>query len=295
MEVAAPPAIRNWSDFVAGCLADRARVEQELEKIPKPESEVRKDFFHWLFKAVDPVTGERGYDLNELYAESELLIIAGSDTTSIVMSGMMFYLVRNPEAKAKLEHEILSTFSYDEIRSGAKLNSCTYMHAFITEAMRMCPPVAAELSRVVLPGGAEVDGHFIPEGNQCSTSTYCLSYNKDYFPEPFKFRPERWIVDENDATGASAEAVAVAETAFCTFSSGSRGCVGKNLAWLEMKVVLAKMVHRFELKADETNNLGGGDVNGQPGRRNVHQYQTYDVFVAGRDGPMMHIKPRVHK
>ncbi|KAF2108558.1 cytochrome P450 [Lophiotrema nucula] len=297
MNVAAPSAVKNWQNFVDGCLADRTRVEQELEKSTKPEAETvaRKDFFHWLFKAVDPETGKRGYELSELYAESELLIIAGSDTTSIVMSAMMFYLVRNPEIRTKLETEIHSTFTtYDEIRSGTSLNSCTYMHAFITEAMRMCPPVAAELSRKVLTGGTQVDGHYIPEGLQCSTGMYCLSYNKDYFLEPTKFRPERWIVDEKGVSGTSAEAVARAESAFCTFSTGSRGCVGKNLAWLEMKVVLAKLIYRFEIKADPANNLGGGDSNGRPGRRNVDQYQTYDLFVSGRNGPMVEIKKRVH-
>ncbi|KAF2733358.1 cytochrome P450 [Polyplosphaeria fusca] len=290
MAVIAPPAIKSWQDFVDKCLADRTKVEQQLEVSPKPEGEVRKDFFHWLFKAVDPETGERGYDLNELYAESELLIIAGSDTTSIVMSAMMFYLVRNPTVQSTLEHEILSTFSsYDDIASGPRLNSCKYMHAFITEAMRMCPPVAAELSREVMPGGTCVDGHFIPAGMQCSTGMYCLSYNKDYFPSPTTFRPERWLVEHSGE-----DAVTRAEGAFCSFSSGSRGCVGKNLAWLEMKIVLAKLIFRFEVRRQEGNNLGGGDVNARLGRRNVDQYQTYDLFVSGRDGPVVQVKPRVH-
>lgn len=282
----------KWQDFVADCLAKRTIIEQEQEKNPKPDAEVRKDFFHFLFKAVDPETGKRGYDLNELYAECELLTIAGSDTTSVVMSAAFFYLARRPEIQAKLAQEIRATFSsYNEIKSGMKLSSCKYLTAFLQEAMRMTPPVAADPSRQVLPGGTTVEGHYIPEGLHVSTGLYCLSYNENAFPEPFKFRPERWIVGEGDS-GSSAESVALAENAFCAFSTGSRGCVGKNLAWLEMRLVFAKTLWALEVKADPTNKLGGGDPAGKPGRQCADQYQIYDMFVSNRKGPIVQVKKR---
>lgn len=291
----APPAIKNWQVFVEQCLSSRAKAEQELERNPKPESEVRKDFFHWLFKAVDPETGKRGYDLDELYAECELLTIAGSDTTAIVISAMMFYLVRYPKIQAKLAREILSTYSsLDEIKGDAKLHSCKYLTAFIQEASRMTPPVSAEPSRKVLSGGTSVDGHYIPAGLHVSTGLYCLSYNEHVFPDPFKFRPERWVVSENEKEGSSAESVALAESGFCAFSTGSRGCVGKNLAWLEMRIVMAKVIWTFELKADHTNKLGGGGPDAREGRKVENQYQTYEMFVSGRKGPMVHLKKREH-
>jgi cytochrome P450 len=293
MSVAAPAPVANWQKFVDRCLQERTALEQQQEKAKTPDSEVRKDFFHWLFKAVDPETGERGYSLDELYGESELLIIAGSDTTSIVMSAMMFYLVRYPHLQAKLSAEILSTFDdMNEIKAGEKLQSCKYLHYFITEALRMTPPVSAEPSREVLPGGTQVDGHYIPAGMHASTGLYCLSYREDIYPEPFRFKPERWIVDESDP--ASVEEVKRGEDAFCAFLTGTRGCVGKNLAWLEMKVVMAKLLFSFEMRADPTNHLGGGSKDGKPGRQVVDQYQTYELFVSGRKGPMVQFKKRVH-
>jgi len=281
----------NWEAFINRCRTERTLIEQENENLEKPESDVRKDFFHWLWNAVDPETGRRGYDINELYGELELLIIAGSDTTSAVMSAMVFYLARNLDVQAKLTNEVRSTFSKpDDITSGPELQSCKYLRAFIQEVCRMNGPVPAEPARTVLPGGTTVDDHYFPEGLKVSVGLYCLSYNPDIYPEPFKCKPERWIVDEKDP--ASAAKVEQAESAFCAFSFGSRGCVGKNLAWLEMSVVMAKLVHRFEVRQDPKSTLGGGSPDGRPGRREVDQFQLYEVFVALRDGPMVQLHHR---
>ncbi|PVH94268.1 cytochrome P450 [Periconia macrospinosa] len=295
IEIASPPAVTNWGNFVATCLASRTKDQEETERLEKPEGEARKDFFYWLFKAVDPETGEKGYDLHELFGECEMLTIAGSDTTSVVLTAAFFYLARNPAIQEKLARELRSTFSsLDEIKTGTTIMSCKYLTAFIQEAMRMTPPVSAEPSRVALPGGTTVGGHYIPEGNLVSVGMYCLNYNKDHFPEPFKFRPERWIaVDREDYNeGSSPDSVALAESSFFPFSFGARGCVGKNLAWIEMRLVLAKAVYMFQFRQDPTNNLGGGEKNGRPGRQNPDQYQLWDMFVANRKGPIVQLKKR---
>ncbi|KAF3027581.1 hypothetical protein E8E12_000202 [Didymella heteroderae] len=292
LTVASPGPVLAWQSFVDRCLADRTAAEQQTEQRPKPDGRVRRDFFYWLFRATDPATGERGYSLDELYGECELLTIAGSDTTSVVLSAAFFHLARHPRIQRKLSEEILSTFtSREEIRA-SKLHSCKYLTAFLQEAMRTTPPVAAEPSRTVLRGGTTVDGHYIPQAQRVSTGLYCLSYNPDVYPEPFRFRPERWIVADVESEGSSAESVALAESGFCAFSFGSRGCVGKNLAWLEMRVVVAKALWMFEFKPDPRDKLGAGDASGRAGRRREDQYQTYDMFVSNRDGPVVRLKKR---
>ncbi|KAI7230270.1 hypothetical protein KC330_g7052 [Hortaea werneckii] len=291
INLAAPPALKNWENFVGRCRTERSRVQDEYERQEKPEAEQQKDFFYWFWHAIDPETGRKGYDLNELYGELELMIVAGSDTTSIVMSAMLFYMARNPDIQAKLAAEVRSTFTEaGEIKAGAQLSSCKYLRAFIQEACRMNAPVPAEPARTVMAGGTTVDGEFFPEGTKISIGMYCLSYNREIYPEPFKFSPERWIVDEKDP--ASRAKVEAAESAFCAFSFGSRGCIGKNLAWLEMSIVMAKLVHRFEVKQDPASkNLGGGAADKVEGRRDPDQYQLYEAFVALRDGPTVQFHP----
>ena len=294
LKYAVPEDLKKWQAFVAKNLDKRTKKEQALKATGEAESGARKDFFHYLFDAKDPETGKPGYDLGELWGECELLTIAGSDTTAIVTAAMAFYLARNPVIQAKLAREISSTFeSYGEIAAGPKLHSCKYLRAFIQETLRMTPPVPAELAREVLPGGTTVESEFFPADTKVSTCLYCLSYNKDVFPEPSKFRPERFLDITEDPMGDSAENVALAESGVCAFSIGSRGCVGKNMAWLEMQLVLAKMVFSFELRQDPSSDLGAGSAQLRPGHQNPNQYQLYDAFVAMRHGPIVQFKARM--
>lgn len=281
----------KWQNFVETCFAERVKVEAETGRLNKPESDSRKDFFHYLLQAVDPETG-RGYTKDELFGESESLIIAGSDTTAISTAAAFFYLSRNPPIQKRLAKEIALAFSSaDDIKSGTALYSCQYLRAFIDETLRMSPPVPADLSREVEKGGITVDGQYIPEGMKVSAASYCLHHNPEFYREPFKFRPERWIVDE---PGVSAESVALARSAFMAFSAGPRGCVGKNLAYLEMSLALARIVYNYEVRRDITSNLGGGSLDAIDGRRTVGQYQLRDIFVGIRDGPMVQLSKRYH-
>lgn len=290
LQYTVPESLKKWQSFVAKNLDDRTKAQEEVQKGMRPE---RRDFFHYLFGAKDPETGGPGYDLHELYGECELLTIAGSDTTAIVTAAMAFYLARNPRIQEKLANEVLSAYeSASEIKGGLKLHNCKYMRAFILEVLRMAPPVPAELAREVRPGGTTVDGQFFPPGTLLSTCLYCLNYNSDIYPEPFIFRPERWLTKEDDPEGSSADEVALAESGHCAFSTGTRGCIGKNLAWLEMQIVLAKMIHGFEIRPDPVDTTGAGSPSLGEGRENVEQYQLYDAFVAMRKGPMVQFKER---
>ena len=187
----------------------------------------RKDFFYYLLKAKDPETG-KGFSTPELWGESNLLIIAGSDTTSTALAATMFYLVHNPKILEKLTKEVRAAFEeVEEIRSGPTLTKLQYLRACIDEAMRLSPSVGGILPRQVLPGGLEIDGEQIPEGTVVGVPTYAIHHNPDYWPQPFDFRPERWIAESEP--NVTAESVTLGQSAFCPFSVGPRGCIGKGM------------------------------------------------------------------
>lgn len=299
--------MRKFYNFVATSVIERNRLEiadsfddsskETLKEAKgKKPTTAREDMFHFLFQAKDPETGKAAFTLDDLLGEADLLVLAGADTATTAISAAFFYITHNPQVYAKLKHELLTTFtSIDEIRSGPKLSSCKYLRACLDESMRMSPPVAADLPRKVLPGGMRLGGDMIPAGTSVGTDTYALHHNEQIFPDPFKFRPERWIADEKNNKTTAVD-VARSESAFSPFSTGPRGCIAKNLAYLELMITVGRVLYSMDMvrvNDDEYGGkVGGGDPNGMWGRRFEGQYQLKDNFLAKKDGPWVRVKAR---
>ncbi|ORX95259.1 cytochrome P450 [Clohesyomyces aquaticus] len=250
----------------------------------------RKDFFYYLLNAKDPETG-KGFSMDELWGESNLLIIAGSDTTSTAMAGTFFYLAHNRSALEKLSKEIRETFTdVEEIVNGPKLSRCAYLRACIDETMRMTPPVAGALPREVLPGGIDIDGHHIPAGIDVGVPHYAIHHNPAYYPKPFDFIPERWLPDAS-ANPLHAH-LADAHSAFCPFSIGPRGCIGKGLAYAELSVTIARVLFLFDMRLAPGTSLGGGSKDLEVGRTRPSEYQIEDRFASMKDGPVLQFRAR---
>lgn len=194
---------------------------------------------------------------------------------------------------SELAHEIRSTFgSAAEIQGGSKLTGCKYLRAAIDEALRMTPPVGGTLWRELSDAQKDsepfiVDGHVIPPGTLVGVSTYCLHHNEKYFPEPFEFRPERWLVEDEAA-------LRLMNSAFCPFSVGARACAGKAMAYLEMSLVVARTLHKFDFDVapGELGKVGAGMAGRTDGRGRTEEFQLYDIFAAMHDGPNLVFRPR---
>ncbi|KAG9235188.1 cytochrome P450 [Amylocarpus encephaloides] len=250
----------------------------------------RKDFFYYLLNARDPETGH-GFTAPELWGESNLLIIAGSDTTSTALASSFFYLTHNPLTLKKLVEEVRSTFNdVEEIHTGPELNICHYLRAVIDESMRLSPPVGGILPREVLPGGLTIDGHEIPAGTVVGTPHYALHHNPAYYPNPFAFTPERWIVESS--LEVTKDTVALAQSAFCPFSIGPRGCIGKGLAYAELMTSLARTVWLFDMRLSPGITVGQGNSGAEWGRERATEYQLKDCFTSMKEGPLVEFRER---
>lgn len=133
-----------------------------------------------------------------------------------------------------------------------------------------------------------VDGYVIPPGTQVGVNLYSLHHNEDYFPEPFIFRPERWLVDDVDELRAM-------HSAFEAFSAGPRGCAGKPMAYLESSLVVAKTLWYFDFENAAGDMTGAGIPGRTDGRGRPEEYQIRDVFSAAHDGPNLVFRPRGHE
>ncbi|KAH7329668.1 cytochrome P450 [Stachybotrys elegans] len=244
------PALQN----IAGVRKTRDMYRNMVVKMINARLAEDRGAKHDLYAHVADALNAEGPEsikTSEIWAEALFFLPAGGDTISTCIAGMFFYLATNPGCYKQLSEEVRSSFtSGADIRSGQQLANCRYLRACINETLRMSPPVGSTLWREAFPstGPWVVEGHVIPEGTQVGVDIYHLHHNPEYFPDPFVFKPERWLVD-------AAEVKRMNE-AFVPFSVGIRACAGKAMAYLEASLVMAKTLWYFDFESPETAARG---------------------------------------
>ncbi|TLD29184.1 hypothetical protein PspLS_04028 [Pyricularia sp. CBS 133598] len=215
-------------------------AEATTEKRMALGPDARKDFMTYLLRKNSD--GE-GLTHAELLTNSRTFIVAGSETTATALCGLVFYLSRTPEVYQRLVEEVRSSFSSEDDIRMQSVEGLTYLHACLEEILRIYPPAADTPPRV--SPGAEVNGHFIPEGTVVSIYQWATHHNPNNFANPDTFAPERWLPRSHplyDSRYANDN-----KTAFRPFAVGPRDCIGKNLAYSEMRLVTARLLWNFDI------------------------------------------------
>ncbi|KAI1260798.1 cytochrome P450 [Xylariaceae sp. FL1019] len=223
---------------------------------PKAVSKMRLDHFNHTVSRVDkrlkegstqPDLWDLVVDSNvltpaEIYVNAELFMTAGTETTASLLTGTTYYLISNPDKLALLVDELRSTFKDDKEMTLERLAPLKYLNACLREGLRVYPSIPSAIPREIAPGGNAILGKWLPEGTRVSvhqTATYRSPAN---FKNPDKFAPERWLGDpvyRNDNRDAHQP-----------FSVGPRNCIGMNMAWHEMRLLLAKLLWNFDIDSD---------------------------------------------
>ncbi|KAL3473205.1 cytochrome P450 [Aspergillus californicus] len=174
-------------------------------------------------------------------------VIAGSDSTAVVMRTIWYNLLCNPATLQKLRAELLEA---DKANAFAKpypswkdVTDLPYLHGCVMEGLRMHPPFALPFERVVPKGGMMIGDTFFPEGTEVGMSPYVVNRHKPTFGEDAEeWNPERWVVDK--------ELKSRREGAMLSFGAGRRVCLGKHIAMLELKKIVPALIleYDFELR-----------------------------------------------
>ncbi|KAK4184282.1 Isotrichodermin C-15 hydroxylase [Podospora australis] len=212
-----------------------AKLKRRMETT-KP----RSDLIEGLLKKAD----EWGLTLEKLQANSGILVIGGSETTATLLSGVTFLLLTNPSSLEKLVKEIRTSFSSEDEIDFLSVSSLPYLLACLDEALRLYPPVPTGLPRVVPPGGASIAGHYVPQGTIVAVHQWAMYHNPQHFREADSFHPERWLGTDERFKDDRKEA-------FQPFHLGARNCLGRNLAYIEMRLILARVLWSFDLRIAE--------------------------------------------
>lgn len=197
----------------------------------------KKDFFWFIIREKEVGNMSRA----ELIANAALFISAGSETTASLLAGLTHWLLKTPRVFDKLKKEIRTIEKADDL-THERLAKLPYLNACIEEGLRIFPPVPGGNLRSVPKGGASVCGHQLPEGVTVSVQSWSVTHDESNFPDPNSLIPERWLGEDKGAISKL--------QASQPFSLGPRGCLGKNLAYLEMRLVLGKLFWNFDVQYD---------------------------------------------
>jgi len=235
----------------------RERVDRRLARTPD-----RPDLWTKILETGAP-NDKEGLSLGEHHSIASVFMVAGTETTATALSGTTYQLLTNPDKLARLKDEIRSSFDSLEDLHLEPLARQKYLMAVLQEGLRMYPPVPSALPRKVPAGGATVCGEWLPEGTTIGVHHLSTYRNEEFFRKPYEFHPERWLGDpefKDDKLDAMEP-----------FSVGPRNCVGKNLAWHEMRLLLATVMLYFDIELCEESR----------------DWKDQNVFVLWEKKPLM--------
>jgi hypothetical protein len=121
--------------------------------------------------------GDESISTKEMIANAGLFIVAGSETSATLLSGLFFHLLKNPEYFSKLKDEVRSSFNTADDMTFQKEAKLPYLQACIEEALRIYPPVPVDLPRRTPPEGSIINGELVPGGVRSSIKNHTLSNN----------------------------------------------------------------------------------------------------------------------
>jgi cytochrome P450 len=208
---------------LAVSMLDRATYPVIAKRRAASDLEERGDILSLLLRA----RGEDGEPMSDHELRDELLtlVLAGFETTANSLAWTWERLVRTPAAYERLR---------EAVRSGTRADE--HVEATIVEGMRSRPVIPIVGRRVAVPW--RLGEYVVPAGQGVSVSILLLHHREDLYPEPFAFRPERWL----DRSPGTYE--------WIPFGGGTRRCLGAALAMAEQRVVLEAMARRLDLRAD---------------------------------------------
>lgn len=222
----------NWVFVAIEALAMRFNVEKhEVENSMGTVAAFVKDIVEEAEKGgLDETYHGRllkaGFTKDETMAQCMDLMFAGTDSTGMNLATACWWLVKKPEVYARLREELLANPEADP-------QTLPYLSGVIKETLRISMANPTRLPRVVPAEGWNFESTFIPPDTVVGLSPYTLHFNPEVFPQPHEFLPERW---ENPTTEMLRDHI--------PFGLGSRACIARNLATVELYLAVREVVRR---------------------------------------------------
>ncbi len=194
------------------------------------------DLMEMLLQARDDLGDGQGMSDALVRDEVLTLFLAGHETTANALTWTWYMLSQHPDVEAKLYEELAHVLA-GRIPTADDVEKLPYTRKVLSESMRLYPP-AWTIGREALDDYQAGD-YRLPAGSTILMSQWVMHHDPRYYPEPYRFDPERWTPEASTARP---------KFAYFPFGGGPRVCVGEPFAWMEGILVLATLAQRWLLR-----------------------------------------------
>ncbi|GAB6024684.1 hypothetical protein CHUAL_009818 [Chamberlinius hualienensis] len=236
-------ALKTVHGFSKSVIEKRKREYLDVNK-SKNESSVKNDNDHGIKQRLvfldllieSYLKGE--IDDTGIQEEVDTFMFEGHDTTSSAFSWFIYNVGRMPAIQEKIHDELDRVLGQSPVASisSSQLHTMKFTECVLKESMRMFPPVPMYFRETI--EDIKISGYDIPVGSTLILFLNSIHNDEEHYKEPRTFNPERFL-SENDSGRHP--------FSFVPFSAGPRNCIGQRFAMMELKTLIAHVLHRFRV------------------------------------------------
>ena len=258
-----PPVgfMKSWMQRV-GIQVKKIKSDPETMQLIKTEKRRKDTIFAQILSSDLP---EEELSDQRLIDEGVLIATAGSETTAWAITIATYHIMKNPDVLRKMRAELKTVEipQGDPVAPWTSLEKLPYLTAVMKEGVRMAGGMLSRLPRIY-DKPIQYKEWTIPAGTPVAMTPHLVLIDETIFPEPRKFKPDRWLDDNALAEGKVTSRL---DKYIVAFGKGLRNCIGMHLAYAQMYMSIAAMVARYNLEMYKTDE---SDVT-----------PTRDLFTAG--------------
>lgn len=205
----------------------------------KENPELRKNPPSVIEAIIVAAEEEEDFTIEDVRGNLLTLLLAGEDTTAVTLNWMIYLLSEEPDVTAKIRQEAHEVLGNKKWATAYEDNTqLRYIEGAAFESMRFKPVAPVMLFQAI--DDIELEGVFIEKGQRILTQHRYGAVQEENFTEARQMKPERWL-KESKCPMHNTEA-------FSPFGGGARYCPGRNLAILEIRMVMSMLLKNFEVE-----------------------------------------------
>lgn len=218
-------------------------ILEVMEKRKNEKDQKSKDFLQLMMDAESENQNNKNekkiLEIDDIVAQCIMFFLAGYFTTTATISFAAHHLATNPDIQDRLIEEIDKNLADNKELDYDTVFGMKYLDAFVQETLRYhCPNPRVE-RKCIQDYKLGDTGIIIPKNTIVAVPNYVINHNPEYFPEPEKFNPDRFLPENKDSIHPYAN---------LPFGVGPRGCLGMRFALMEIKMALVNILQQFKFK-----------------------------------------------